>query len=83
MAFWFDSEGYARIRKLFALFEGEASLSDCEGVIPWLEFDDIVFMYERWLASQGAGFVTTLDSRFYYERMGSKPRNRKKSRQFL
>jgi len=78
LTFWFDNEGYTRIRKLFALFERDASLSNCEGVVPWLEFDDIVLMYERWIASRGADFTTTLDSRFYYERIGSSFRNRKK-----
>lgn len=78
LTFWFENEGYTRIWKLFDLFERDASLSDCEGVIPWLEFDDIVLMYERWITLHGADFATTLDSRFYYERIGSSPRNRKK-----
>ena len=78
LTLWFDNEGYTRVWNLFALFESDASLSDCEGVIPWLEFDDIILLYERWLASHGADFQTTLDSRFYYARIGSNPRNKKK-----
>ncbi|GKX57420.1 hypothetical protein SOASR030_35320 [Leminorella grimontii] len=76
---WFHNEGYSQIWKLFDLFGQDTNLSDCERLIPWLTFDDVVFLYERWHASQGKNFVSTLDSRCHYKQIGLIPKNKKKS----
>jgi hypothetical protein len=78
LAHWFERQGYAGIESLFSLFEGDADLSDCEGVIPWLDFDDVVSLYEQFTMRR-SDFTTRLDSRFHYENVGTKPKNKTKT----
>ena len=77
-ATWFADQGYTRIERLFNQFEVNANLSDCEGIVPWLNFDEIVLIYERF-ATNRSEFKNRLDSKYFFELSGKKPQNKKRA----
>ena len=75
---WFDEQGYTRIAYLFEQFDAHVNLSECEGTIPWLDFDEVLFVYERF-ATHRSEFTARVDARYFSERSGQKPKNRKRA----
>ena len=75
---WFDEQGYTRIAHLFEQFDANVNLSECEGTIPWLDFDEVLFVYERF-ATHRSEFTARVDARYFSERSGQKPKNRKRA----
>ena len=77
-ASWFAEQGYTRIERLFNQFEADANLSESEGIVPWLDFDEIVLIYERF-ATNRSEFKNRLDSKYFFELSGKKPQNKKRA----
>ncbi len=73
---WFSVSGYTGIQSLFSMFEQDENLADCNMAIPWLTFDDIVFLYERHVLASHL-FTFKMDSSLYYSIINENPNNKK------